>query len=264
MSRAEVEGLTPGELRRVITDGRWSESTEGLAPGRLQANIVVIPEEDALDFARFCLANPKPCPVLEITEAGAPILRRVAPGADLRSALPRYRVFVDGALIEEPADVTDHWEEDAVGFVLGCSVTFESALLREGVPLRHLEEGRKVSSYLSDIKCEPAGRFEGCLVVSMRPIPAPLVVKAVEITARYPHSHGAPVHISDPATIGITDLQNVLWGAPPVMRPGDVPVFWAGGSTPQMALAAARPRYAITHKPGHMLVCDLTAELAVP
>jgi uncharacterized protein YcsI (UPF0317 family) len=201
----------------------------------------------------FAQRNPKPCPVLDVTDPGSP-RTALAPGADLRTDLPKYRVWRDGVLTDEPADATTHWRDDLVAFLIGCSFTFESALTAAGVRLRH---GRNVPMYVTDRECRPAGRLHGPMVVSLRMIPAEQVDTAVRVTALMPAVHGAPVHTGDPGLLGIADLDAPDFGDPPVGEPGDVPVFWACGVTPQAALTASRPPFAITHAPGHMFVTDV-------
>jgi uncharacterized protein YcsI (UPF0317 family) len=260
LTRFEAAALTPRQLRDAIAAERWSGPTLGLGLGHLQANLAVVPREDAFDFLLFCQRNPKPCPLIEVLDVGSPRVNTVAPGADLRTDLPRYRVFRDGELVSEPTQIQGDWEDDAVAFLLGCSLTFESALLEAHVPLRHLEAEVAAPVYTTALACRPAGKFSGPLVVSMRPIPADLVARTVQITSRYPWGHGAPVHIGDPASLGIADLDAVDFGDPPVMKPGDVPVFWGCGITPQLAVAQARSRYTFTHFAQHMFVTDRSSE----
>lgn len=255
-----ARALSPKDLRSRIRAGDWQTETIGLALGHLQANLAIVPLEDAFDFMRFCQRNPKPCPLITVTEPGDPSVPFFAEGADLRTDIPRYRVFVDGALTDEPYDVLDAWQSDSVGFLLGCSLTFEDALLQAGIPLRHLEHDRKIPVYVTDVECEPAGKFAGPMVVSLRGIPGHLVSKAAQLSARYPWGHGGPVHIGDPAALGIRDLDAVDFGEPPVLEPGDVPVFWGCGITPQLAAERAKPRYMITHYPEHMMVSDRRSE----
>jgi len=246
----------PGEVRAAIRAGEWTGPTAGLAPEYTQANLVVLPEADAFGFLRFCLRNPKPCPVLEVCEPGSPEPVALARGADLRTDLPAYRVWRDGELAEERADVRELWREDLVAFLIGCSFTFERALLAEGLPVRHLEQGVNVPMYRTSRACAPAGRFSGPLVVSMRPMTPPQAQRAAEITARYPDVHGAPVHAGDPAELGIEDLAAPDYGDPVELRDGEIPVFWACGVTPQAAAVASRPELMITHAPGHMFITD--------
>lgn len=254
------ELLTPGELRARLRQGWAPRTTAGLAPGHVQANLVILPRAAAYDFLLFCQRNPKPCPLLEVTEPGDPEPRLTAPGADLRTDLPRYRIFRDGLPTGEASDILDLWRPDFVAFLLGCSFTFEAALQRAGLAVRHLEEGRTVPMYRTALACRPAGAFAGPLVVSMRPLPADQVARAVQVTARYPLAHGAPVHVGDPAAIGIADLGRPDYGEAVTVRPGEVPLFWACGVTPQAAARQARPEVMITHAPGQMFVTDLRDE----
>lgn len=217
-----------------------------------------MPHDAAGEFERFARLNPGPCPLLDITEPGSP-LTKLAPGADLRTDLPAYRIWENGRCVAEPGDVTGYWRDDLVAFLLGCSFTFERALLAAGVPVRHIGQGTNVPMYITNRQCLPSGRFDGPLVVTMRPVPAALVATAAEVTARCPAAHGAPVQAGDPAALGIVDLDHPDFGDPVVAEAGDVPVFWACGVTPQVALASARLELAITHAPGHMLVTDIPA-----
>ena len=246
----------PRALRQAIRDGRWRGPTAGLAPGYAQANVVIVSRALAYDFLLFCQRNPKPCPVLEVTEAGSPH-PACAPGADLRTDVPGYRLYRHGDLVAEVDTLTGLWRDDLVTFLLGCSFTFEAALQRAGLPVRHIEEGRTVPMYVTRIPCRPAGVFAGPLVVSMRPVPVAEVSRAVQITARYPLAHGAPVHLGDPRAIGIADLDRPDYGDPVTVRPDEVPVFWACGVTPQAVARRAKPELMITHRPGHMFITDL-------
>lgn len=263
---AAQASLTTGQAARAaIRAGQWTGPTAGLAPGFTQANLVVLPQSAAFDFLRFCIRNPKPCPVLDVTDPGSPHPDAAwAAAADLRTDVPRYRVYREGRLIEEPSDLLHWWRDDLVAFLLGCSFTFERALLAAGVPVRHLECGCNVPMYRTNRPCRPAGRFQGPLVVSMRPIPADLVPRAVQVTARYPAVHGAPVHIGDPAALGISDLARPDYGDPVPVNPNEVPVFWACGVTPQAVALTSQVPLMITHAPGHMFITDrLDEELAV-
>jgi uncharacterized protein YcsI (UPF0317 family) len=232
----------------------------------VQANLVVLPQSLAYDFLLFCQRNPKPCPLLEVTEVGIAEPCITAPGADLTTDLPLYRIYRDGKLAEEVADIREYWRDDLVAFLLGCSFTFETALLAAGLPVRHLEEHRadgqskNVPMYRTNVPCRPAGVFRGPLVVSMRPYTPADAVRATQITGRYPGVHGTPVHIGDPAAIGIEDIGRPDWGDAVTFRPGEVPVFWACGVTPQAVVMQSRPELAITHAPGHMFVTDLRDE----
>lgn len=253
--------MTPADVRLACRSGQIDEPTSGYATAYAQANLVVLPREQAEDFRRFCERNPKPCPLLDVTAPGSPEPVNVAPGADLRTDLPKYQVYRHGELVETRGDVRDLWRDDLVAFLLGCSYTFEGPLLAAGVPVRHQAAGRNVPMYRTNRACEPAGPFAGPLVVSCRPIPSELVERAVEVTGRYPAVHGAPVHVGDPAALGIADFQRPEWGDPPVVEEGDVPVFWACGVTPQAALMASRPPFAITHAPGHMFITDVADQV---
>jgi len=251
--------LAPSDLRRACRQGRWTRPTAGVCNGFVQANLVAVPAEAAFDFLLFCQRNPKPCPVIEVLEAGR-VEPSCAPGADLRSDLPAYRVYRDGRLAEERSEVAGLWRDDLVSFLLGCSFSFEEALARAGVPLRHVEAGANVPMYRTAVATAPAGRFAGPLVVSMRPIPARLVPLAVQVTGRFERVHGAPVQVGDPGALGIADLARPDWGDPVEIRPGEIPVFWACGVTPQAAVLASRLPFCITHAPGHMFVTDVANE----
>ena len=250
-------GQTPKEIRQAIRQARYTGGTGGLAPSYVQANLVILPQAQAYDFLVFCQRNPKPCPLIEVTDPGNPEPAGVARGADLRTDVPRYRIYREGKLEAEVTDIVTEWREDFVAFLLGCSFTFEQALLQAGVPLRHLEENRIVPMWRTSLACRPAGIFRGPMVVSMRPVPAPLIPRAVTVTARYPMAHGAPVHIGTPAQIGIADVRKPDWGEAVTILPGEEPVFWACGVTPQAVALEARPPLVITHAPGHMFITDL-------
>ena len=254
---ADLRNATGAEVRVACRRGELRGPTPGLALGFVQANLVVLPREWAFDFLLFCQRNPKPCPLLDVTEPGDPEAKFGAPGSDLRTDLPGYRVWRDGELIEEPTDITPHWRDDLVSFVIGCSFTFENALLAAGVPVRHIEQGVNVPMYRTNIECRSAGRFSGPMVVSMRPLLPELAVRATRICSRFPRAHGAPVHFGDPTAIGIRDITRPDFGDAVEIRAGEVPIFWACGVTPQAALMAAKPPFALTHKPGHMFLTDL-------
>lgn len=249
--------LTGADVRLACRAGKLVRPTPGLALGYVQANLVVLPRDWAFDFLLFCQRNPKPCPLLDVTEPGDPEPKLVAAGADLRTDLPAYRIWKHGELVEEPTDMKQHWRDDLVAFVIGCSFTFENALLAAGVPVRHIEEQVNVPMFKTNIACRPAGRFAGPMVVSMRPLSPAHAVRATQICSRFPRAHGAPVHFGDPAAIGIRDVMQPDFGDPVTIRAGETPVFWACGVTPQAVLMEAKPPFAITHKPGHMFVTDL-------
>jgi len=259
-SHGDMRGLSAGAIRAEIRAGRWRKPTAGLAEGHAQANLVIVPRSAAYDFLLFCHRNPKPCPLLDVTDPGTVHPLRAAPEADVRTDVPRYRVFRHGQLVEEPSDIHGLWRSDFVAFLIGCSFTFEAAMVRAGLPVRHIEEGRNVSMYRTSIACRPAGAFQGSMVVSMRPIPQPNVPHVVQVTARYPLAHGAPIHVGDPSAIGIRDLARPDYGEAVTIRPREVPVFWACGVTPQAVVQQARLEFMITHAPGHMFITDLRDE----
>lgn len=260
MPHPQAELQTAHDVRIACRAGRLKGQTSGLAAGYAQANLVVVPREYAFDFLLFCQRNPKPCPVLDVTGPGEVAPPRAAPDADLRTDLPRYRVWEHGRLVEEPHDVRGLWRDDFVSFVIGCSFTFEAAMLRAGLPVRHIEQGGNVPMYRTNLPCASAGVFHGPLVVSMRPLTPGQAVQAVQVTSRYPAVHGAPVHWGDPASLGIADLSRPDFGDPVEIRQGEVPVFWACGVTPQCALMEAKLPLTISHAPGCMFVTDLRDE----
>jgi uncharacterized protein YcsI (UPF0317 family) len=247
----------PEALRAEIRAGRFTTTTAGQAPGLVQANLVVLPAHLAFDFVVLCHRNPKPCPLLEVLEAGDSVPHLTAPGADIRTDLPAYRIYRRGRLEDEVTDASSHWRDDAVAFLIGCSFTFEEALIASGVPVRHQEVGCTVPMYRTDVQCRPAGPFRGRMVVSMRPIPPGLVGRAVQVTGRFPLAHGGPVHVGDPETIGIDDLARPDYGDPVPMKDGEVPVFWGCGVTPQSVALDSEPELMITHSPGRMFVTDV-------
>lgn len=217
----------------------------------------MLPQAYAAEFLLYCQRNPKPCPVLAVGDPGDPALSALGEDLDVRSDVPMYRIWRDGVLVEETHDATRHWRGDLVSFVLGCSFSFEQALIGEGIRLRHVEQGRNVAMYRTSVPTASAGRFSGPLVVSMRPMRAADAIRAIQVTSRYPAVHGAPVHFGDPSLIGIGDLSRPDFGDPVEILDDEVPVFWACGVTPQAAVAAAKPEFCITHSPGSMLITDL-------
>ncbi len=253
MQLRNTDGKT---VRLAARSGEFTGPTSGLAMGYVQANLVVVPREIAYDFLLFCQRNPKPCPLLEVTETGSAEPARIAPGADLRTDLPAYRIYRNG-ILEEIYDISQHWQDDFVAFLLGCSFTFENALFQAGLPVRHMEKGCNVPMYLTNILCQSAGIFAGNMTVSMRPMTPQQAIRAVEICKRFPKAHGTPVHIGNPGEIGIPDVTTPDFGDRVDIRPGELPVFWACGVTPQGVAMAAKPPLLITHKPGHMFVSDL-------
>jgi uncharacterized protein YcsI (UPF0317 family) len=252
------------EARLRIRAGDHPGHTAGLAPGHVQANLAILPRDLAADFQRFCHRNPKPCPLLAASEPGDPRLPGLGADLDIRTDLPRYRLWRDGELVEEMADIRALWRDDLVAFALGCSFSFEAALLADGIALRHIAEGRDVPMYRTSLMTTPAGPLHGPMVVSMRPLRPTDAIRAVQITSRFPSVHGAPVHIGLPEAIGIADLAKPDYGDRVEVRADELPVFWACGVTPQAVVAASRPAFCITHAPGHMLVTDLSnARLAI-
>ncbi len=252
----ELASLTPQQIRHRIREGVWRRPTAGLAPGYTQANLAIVPRPLAYDFLLFCQRNPKPCPLLEVLDSGDPEPRDIAPGADLRTDLPRYRVYRKGELVDEVDDIQAYWRDDLVSFLLGCSFTFEHPLLEAGIAMRHIEMDVNVPMFITNRPCQAAGVFQGPMVVSMRPIPYAQVVRAVQITSRFPAVHGAPVHIGDPAVLGIRDVNRPDFGDPVPVAAGEVPVFWACGVTPQAVVMQVKPELVITHAPGHMFISD--------
>lgn len=243
--------------RAAIRAGIHTGPTAGLAPGHVQGNLVILPQDWANEFLRFCQANPKPCPLLAVSEVGDPMLPTLGADIDIRTDVPRYRVYRDGELAAEPTDIAALWRDDFVTFVIGCSFSFEEALLAAGVPVRHIQMNRNVPMYRTSLPCVPAGRFRGDLVVSMRPLAPADAIRAVQITSRFPSVHGAPVHLGAPERIGIADIDRPDYGDAVEIGDGELPVFWACGVTPQVAIRNARPPIAITHSPGTMLITDL-------
>lgn len=248
--------ISPNEVRKLIRAGKITGQTSGMCEGYAQANLIALPKEYAYDFLLFAQRNPKPCPVLEVTQPGGRMLSRIA-NADIATDIPRYRIYKDGVMTDEVTDASPYWRGDLVSFLIGCSFSFESELLQAGVPVRHIEENRNVPMYLTNLACDPAGRMHGNMVVSMRPLPPAQIVRAVTATAAMPRVHGAPVHIGDPKAIGISDLAKPDFGDAVTIYPGEVPVFWACGVTPQAVVMAAKPAFAISHAPGHMLITDI-------
>lgn len=256
--------LSPAALRQAIRRGEFTGNTSGYAPGFVQCNLTILPADWASDFLRFCHANPKPCPLVACSSAPGDTSLPPLGDIDIRTDVPKYRVFRDGVLDAEVPDILDLWRDDLVVFALGCSFSFEEALLADGLDVRNVSEGVNVPMYRTQIDCTPAGPFAGKMVVSMRPFRAADAIRAVQVCTRFPSVHGAPVHLGDPALIGIHDLSHPDYGDAVTVAADELPVFWACGVTPQVALEAAKPPFAITHSPGHMLVTDLrNSQLAV-
>ncbi|MEE7440388.1 Uncharacterized protein YcsI, UPF0317 family [Methylobacterium sp. UNC300MFChir4.1] len=259
---AGADGAPPvfadaADARRAIRAGRFRGHTSGLVPAHAQGNLMILPRAMAEDFHRFCQQNPKPCPILGVSRPGDRALPTLGTDLDLATDVPGYRVYEGGALVAELPDLTGVWRDDLVTFVLGCSFSFEAGLIEAGIPLRHVALGRNVAMYRTSIATQPSGPFHGPLVVSMRPMKAADAIKAVQVTARMPAVHGAPIHLGDPGLIGIRDLARPDFGDPVPIEPDEIPVFWACGVTPQAVAMAARLPLCITHAPGHMLITDL-------
>ncbi|WP_210412342.1 putative hydro-lyase [Pseudarthrobacter sp. NIBRBAC000502772] len=247
--------LAPADARLKFRNGLVTP-TSGWSDGYTQANLIAVTADYADEFIEFCRLNPKACPVIDVIPAGQ-YESALAPGSDIRTDIPAYRVWVDGELAEEVTDVASVWRDDMVGVLIGCSFTFEAALASEGIPLRHTETGRNVPMYRTSVECIPAGRIHGPMVVSMRPMLPELVETAIRVTSEVPKVHGGPVHVGSPEDLGIADINRPDFGDAVEIRPGEVPVFWACGVTPQSAVMASRPAFAISHAPGHMFITDV-------
>ena len=247
---------TANAIRTDIRTGRWSGVTSGIAPGYVQANLAILPQELAFDFLLFCQRNPKPCPLIEVIEAGETNPKITAPDADIRTDVPSYRIYENGNFVDEIDSLKDVWRDDLVSFLLGCSFSFENALLEAGIPLRHQDMGCNVPMFITNIPTTPAGIFSGPMVVSMRPVQRDKIVRAVQVTSRFPATHGAPIHIGDPFSIGIEDLSHPDFGDPVRIGPQEVPVFWACGVTPQAVALHCKPSLMLTHAPGKMFITD--------
>lgn len=247
---------TGWELRQRIRRGEWPHQTSGMAPGYVQANLAILPREYAADFQRFCALNPKPCPLLASSEPGDPALPSLGRDIDIRTDIGKYRIWRDGVMVEEVEDISAHWRDDLVCFLLGCSHSFEEALIADGLPVKHIDQGKAVPVYYTDVPTTPSGVFHGPLVVSMRAFKPADAIRAIQITSRFPNVHGAPVHIGKPEMIGV-DLNRIDAGDFVETAEDELPLFWACGVTPQSVVAASKPSFCITHAPGHMLVTDL-------
>jgi uncharacterized protein YcsI (UPF0317 family) len=249
--------LPIADLRKQIRDGTFQGHTSGIAHEHVQGNVVILPSAYAGDFLRYCQRNPKPCPLLAVSDLGDPMLPTLGRDIDIRTDVPRYRIWRDGEMVEECCDIRPYWTGDLVTFVIGCSFSFEHALLEAGLHLRHVDAGRNVAMYRSNLATAPAGPFSGPMVVSMRPLVAAAAIRAIQVTSRFPNVHGAPVHIGRPDLIGIRDLATPDYGEAIAVHDDELPVFWACGVTPQAAITRAKPSLCITHAPGAMLITDL-------
>lgn len=253
----KYENMSPYEVRQLIRQGKIDYQTSGMCRGYAQANLAVLPKKYAYDFLLFAQRNPKPCPILEVSDEGSRFLKKIAKDCDIANDFPKYRVYEHGVMTGEYTSVEHLWRDDLVAFLIGCSFSFEAELLDCGVSVRHIEEGRNVPMYITNIECEPAGQFSGKMVVSMRPLPPDQIVKSVNITASMPRVHGTPVHIGNPALIGIKDISKPDFGDAVTINEGETPVFWACGVTPQSFMMSSKPDFCITHAPGHMLITDV-------
>ncbi|MDA8747203.1 putative hydro-lyase [Litoreibacter sp.] len=258
---ADLRTLSSSQVRAEIRSGRYARHTAGLSAGKLQCNLAILPEAVALDFLRFCQRNPKPCPVVGVSDTGNPFLPTLGHDIDIRTDVPRYRIFRDGKFTDEVTDIAALWRDDLVTVALGCSFTFENALIANNIPVRHIEQDKTVPMYRTDIALTPAGVFAGEMVATMRPIHKSRVEDAYTISAAFPHAHGAPIAFGDPAQIGISDLNAPDWGDPIEIRDDEIPVYWACGVTPQNVLLNAKLPMCITHAPGHMLIADVSETL---
>ncbi|MEK5104869.1 putative hydro-lyase [Cytobacillus sp. FSL M8-0252] len=252
--------VSPEEARKQIRDGHWKQPTAGIANGFIQANLAVLPKELAFDFLLFCQRNQKPCPIIDVTEVGSVIPKLAAPNGNIMTDIPKYRIYKHGELVDEVQDATGYWRTDMVGFLIGCSFTFEEALLNNHIPIRHIEENCNVPMYETNIECVKSGMFEGPMVVSMRPMKEADAIRAIQVTSRFPSVHGAPVHLGNPEKIGIKNINKPEFGDAVTIKDGEVPVFWACGVTPQAVAMRAKPEIMITHAPGHMFITDVLNE----
>lgn len=253
----DYASMSPAEVRKLIREEKITYQTSGMSAGYAQANLIILPQEYAYDFLLFAQRNPKSCPILEVGDVGSRATKFMAKDGDIATDLPKYRVWENGVMTGEYTNIEKFWRDDLVYFLIGCSFSFEAELLEADVPVRHIEEDCNVPMYLSNIECEPAGIFHGKTVVSMRPIPQEKVIKAVTVTASMPRVHGCPIHIGDPAAIGIQDVNKPDFGDSVTINKGEVPVFWCCGVTPQSAVMSAKPSFAISHAPGHMFITDV-------
>lgn len=249
--------MEPQQVKELIRSGKIDYQTSGMCDGYAQANLCILPKEYAFDFLLFCMRNPKPCPILEVGDVGSKEIKEMAEYGNICTDFPKYRIWKNGQLEAEVTDISEYWQDDFVYFLIGCSFSFEGELLEADVPVRHIEENRNVPMFNTNIALKPAGKFHGNMVVSMRPIPDHLVVKAVNVTAAMPRVHGAPVHIGNPEAIGIADVNSPDYGDSVTINKGETPVFWACGVTPQNAVMQTKPPIAITHSPGHMFITDV-------
>lgn len=255
-----LEFASPQEVRKLFKKDEIVKPTAGVARGYAQANLIVLPKELAFEFMLFAYRNPKPCPLLDVLEPGQFEPFMTTPGADIRNDLPKYRIYENGELKKEVTSINEYWRDDLVSFLLGCSFTFEDALLKADIPIRHIEEDKNVPMFITNIETNEAGRFSGPLVVTMRPLASSLISKAVQISGEYEEVHGAPVHIGNPEEIGINDINNPDFGDAVNVKENEIPVFWACGVTPQAVIMKSELPFVITHSPGYMFITDIKNE----
>ena len=253
----DLVNASPSEVRKLIREGKIVKPTSGMCAGYAQANLVVLPKDLAYDFLLFAQRNPKPCPILEVSDVGSRTLKKIAKDCDIAKDIPKYRLYKKGELVGEYTDVSEFWQDDFVSFLIGCSFSFESEMIEAGIEIRHITEDCNVPMYMTNIECESAGIFNGKMVVSMRPIKPDQIVKAVTVTETMPKVHGTPIHIGDPSVIGIKDINKPEFGDAVTINEGEVPVFWPCGVTPQSVIMNVKPDIVITHSPGHMLITDV-------
>lgn len=263
-SSRHTQAAEAAHCRQLIRQGKHTGPTAGLAPGCVQANLMILPQALASEFLLFCQRNPKPCPVLSVSAPGQFALPDMGLDIDIRTDVPRYRVWHHGKLVSEPQDLLDVWRDDLVTFAIGCSFSFEEALLADGLELRHISQGCNVPMYRTNIATAGTSQLQGPMVVSMRPFKAADAIRAIQITSRFPAVHGAPVHLGDPSLIGIQTIHQPDYGDPVTINDDEIPVFWACGVTPQAIINQVKPEFSITHAPGHMLITDISnSHLAV-
>ncbi|MBP1920429.1 putative hydro-lyase [Youngiibacter multivorans] len=257
MLSEELKNLSGEEVRQLIREGKWRDATAGVASGFVQANILILPRKYVSDFMLFCIRNPKPCALIEVLDPGVTSPVNSCRNSDIRFDIPKYRVFENGRMVAEETDIANYWREDYVSFLMGCSYTFENALINSGISIRHIEEGKKVPLYSTNIACNSVSGIDVNMVVSMRPIPYKDLTKTIQITSKYPSMHGAPIHIGNPAEIGIEDINTPFLGDPVTIRENEVPVFWACGGTVYNYVEKLKCSLAITHAPSHMYILDV-------
>lgn len=250
--------MIPTEFRKKVRNNEFQKPTAGMCPGYAQTNLIVLPWEDAYDFLLFAQRNPKPIPILEVTEVGSRELQTLGNDIDVATDFPKYRIYRNGKMVDEYLSVVDFWREDLVSFLIGCSFSFEDLLVDAGIEIRHITEKANVPMFNTNIPLKQAGKFSGNMVVSMRPIKSSQIATAVNVTNRLPGVHGAPIQIGNPAEIGIYDLAHPDYGDAVTINENEIPVFWACGVTPQAAVMASKPKFAITHSPGHMLITNIS------